>query len=189
MASKKQSEVKAGNKEEVKEPAFVAGDYFSALYKRGKKEPIKIRGIIGYYGGYDTFYLANNQAGDENCDEEGFSFEVCVRGNTLSHLEKAGISEFHVITDARAKKVIDNDKLPEIASHSARKKTNGDISFGCGSIEFTKEEIQLWLKFMEKIKTMKGWKEFLSMNYLIFGEIDDDALASIDLRDVKKLLE
>jgi len=170
---------------------FEDGDYFVALVKvKGKREPVKIRGIVeeGYIRGFDLF---NNQHGDEvDCDEnEHFSFVIPVDGSTQADLDRAGIVEFSVPTDKRIIKVIESDKLPRIADNVAKKRNDGSISFGCGAIEFEKEEIAVWLDVSTKLRKIKGWEKFNEMNEKILGEISVWEFNDIDLDDVKKLIE
>jgi hypothetical protein len=195
MANKKISQdVENEQDVDIEEPeVFQDGDYYTALVKvKGTKELVKIRGIVkelSYSGGYT---LLNNQGGEEtDCDddEHGFSFEVFVESNTQTALERTGVKEFSVVTDKRVIKVIDNDQLPEIAGHRARRLKNGDISFGCGAIEVSQEDVTNWVKFMEKIQSMKGWEDFLDLNDRISSETSVGDLQDIDVKEVKKLLE
>jgi hypothetical protein len=193
MANKKKNQVEINEVEEQELPElFHDGDYFTAMVKvRGKKELVKIRGIIkddGY-----GFSLLNNQTGDEaDCDDDshGFNYEVVLDGNTQSDLDDAGIVEFSVVTDKRVKKVIDGDQFPEIAGFRPRKRANGNVVFGCGAVEVTQKDIANWLTFMKLIKGKKGYKDFLNLNETIAHEAGSaDDIIDIDLGVVEKLLD
>jgi len=177
--------------EEEAPSLFEDGDYFVALVKvKGKREPVKIRGMINQVGNYG-YELYNNQHGKEvDCDEnDDFDFRIDLDGNTQSDLDKAGIVEFSVVTDKRIIKVIDNDRLPDIGSFSARRTADGDITFGCGAVTFSKEDISVWLDVSTKLRKLKGWEKFNEMNEEILEEMRVDELNAIDLDDVKKLIQ
>lgn len=185
MAVKKNSKV-----DEIEEVSiFEDGDYFTAQVRNGNKT-VKIRGIA-VESDWGRYELRNNQFGEEvDCDDEsGFSFGVHIRGNTLAALQSAGVYNFSVVTDKRIIKIIENDKLPEIAGHQPRKLSNGDISFGCGAIELSAEDVESWVSVMEKLKKIPGYKRFLEINDEIVHETSLDDLLLIDLADVKKLLQ
>jgi hypothetical protein len=193
MANKKISQVEETNEEvDMEEPElFQGGDYYSALVKvKGKRDLVKIRGIVSLSDDY-TLLNAQGVGEEADCDddEHGFSYELYVGDSTQSALDMAGVKEFSLVTDARAKKVIENDQLDEIAGHRPRKLSNGKISFGCGAVEVTVDEITNWLKFMEKIQSMKGWEKFLDLNEKIATETDVNELKDIKLKDVRKILE
>ena len=180
--------------EDVQQPLFKNGDYYTALLKvDGKKQPVKIRGKAVIIDNIfrKSHQLFNNQAGDDvDCDNDiTFSFVVELGGNTQADLDEAGIKEFSIVTDRRVKRVIDNDQLPEIADYQARKRSDGTITFGCGSVEYSKEDIAIWLKFMEKIRPLKDSERFFEMMDEINSEVNLGDVLRINLKDVRRLLE
>jgi len=191
MASKKKQ-----NEQEVLElPVLVQdGDYFSAEVKMpGKQKNIKIRGMVEStgvdYNGFMEFELVNNQHGyDLDCDHE-FSFAITISQGREEDMENSNIINYTKITDKRLIKVIENDKLPEIAGFRAKRGSDGQVTFGCGAVEVSKAEIKIFLEGMERLSGMKGKYDFFQVCDNIMGEESVDTLLNIDLKEVAKLLE
>lgn len=187
MATKKKQ-----SEEVLEKDLFQDGDYFSAEIKTpGKQKNIKIRGIIEQLWGYGNvrYLLANNQNGEElDCNHE-FSFGVHVSGANEEGLAAANLTNFTVITDKRLIKVIENDKLPEIANYRAKQDSYGEVSFGCGAVTVSKDEIKTFLAGMERLKGMKDIRQFFEVCDTIMREESVDTLVDIDTKEVTKLLE
>lgn len=165
------------------------GNYYTALVKvKGKRELVKIRGIVGVDYVDDACLYNNQGVGDEaDCEEgSGFSFVLDLYGNTQEHLDKAGVKEFTILTDKRAKAVIDNDKLPLVAGHQAKITRSGMISFGCGAITVSKEDAQSFVNIMTKISAIDGIERFLD----IVSEMAEQGVSpqDVNLADVRKIL-
>lgn len=160
------------------------GQYFTAVYNKEK-----IRGVVSTNSGNSEYVLCNKTQGeDASCADDNMGFAKYVDAYELTQdaLEEAGISDFWLCTDKRQKAIIDTDKNPEVAGYVAQvdKDDEDVIKFGCGSVEFTREEIQLFLKAIVAITPSR-----LDELRCVLNQIEDEvSLSSIKVEDVKKVL-
>lgn len=183
----------------TKEIKLEDGAYFKALYKR---KPI--RGQISLISdNYNTseYWLGNSSLGEEcQCDdvENNYDFRRYVHVEIEKDdneneigvekaLRSAGITQLEILKDRRQQKVVDRDKLPEVAGYRALPDGN-TIAFGCGAIEVTKDEIKNFLTIRRIVKRI-GEDKFEEYFGLV-KDIKNEGvrLEDIDLKVVEKLL-
>lgn len=168
---------------------FHRGEYFTAMVKvKGKKELIKIRGIVGtdYMG-----YTLNNEQGvgeEADCNED-FSYSLHIDSNLQEDLDRAGVQEFRIVKDRRQMAVIDGDRLPEVMGHQPKKMARGTVAFGCGAVELSKKQITSYIRVFEKVHQMPEFKDFVDVLAEVSLEEDVSNITSIKLADLKRLIE
>lgn len=172
------------------------GAYFTA-----KKNGKEFSGTVSYYDGDTYAYLNNNSFDTESndvVDNDNFFHAISVKmlewnGSFTEEKEipvkdamkREGITDFKIVKDKATIKKIENSKVPETIAGENVSRDGDWISFGCGAIEVTKKELELFVKYAERKKT----KEELSFEDLVRDiENQDHDLDEININDVKKLI-